>query len=159
MENKKDTYEVEFYKNIELTFSKEGEIWEVSDNDEDDNQSKITFESLPQPVKDFVSKHFPNIHVLYVNKTYKEYKIGLVDGTRMDFTMDNRIQAIVSVRCEGIPTGAVLPAIADYVNKNYPGKKMSIYIKQYGGYLVELSGYPVKKLFFDLNGNFVRAYK
>lgn len=160
IENKKELYEVELYNNIAITFDKEGNLWGVSGDDDDngDNQSKITFESLPQPVKDFVTKHFPNTKVLYVNKTNKEYKIGLVDGTRMDFTMDNQIQAIVSVRGGGIPTGAVLSAIADYVGKNYPNKKMTVYIKQYGGYFVELSGYPVRKVFFDLNGNFIRAY-
>lgn len=161
IENKKDVYEIELYKNVDITFDKEGNVWDLSgndDNDDNNNQSKIDFESLPQPVKDFVSRHFPHINILYVNKTYKEYKIGLVDGTRMDFTMDNQIQAIVSVRGDGIPGGAVLPAIADYVAKKYPNKKMTVYIKQYGGYLVELSGYPVKKIFFDLNGNFLRAY-
>lgn len=160
IEHKEDVYEVEIYKNIELTFDKDGNVWGISDNedDSDDNQSKITFENLPQPVKDFVSKYFPGISVLYVNKTYREYKIGLVDGTRMDFTMDNQIQAIVSVRGEGIPNGAVLPAIANYVSKNYPNKRITVYIKQYGGYIVELWGYPVKKVFFDLNGNFLRAY-
>lgn len=160
IENKEYTYEVELYKDIEISFDKEGNVWDVSDGDEDDNdgdQSKITYESLPQAVKDFVAQHFPNTKVLYVNKTYKEYKIGLVDGTRMDFTFDNKVQAIVSVR-NGIPTGAVLPAIADYVNQKYPNKKMTVYIKQYGGYMVEMSGYPVSKVFFDLNGNFLRAY-
>lgn len=160
IENKNGIYEVELYKNIEITFDKDGNMWGVSGNDNEDNgnQSKITFESLPQAVKDFVLKHFPGTKVLYVNKTNKEYKIGLVDGTRMDFTMDSQIQAIVSVRGEGIPAGAVLPAITGYIGKNYPKKKMTVYVKQYGGYFVELSGYPVSKVFFDLNGNFMRAY-
>jgi|GEM_PF-1128103 len=160
IENKKEVYEVELYKNIEIIFDKEGNLWGVLGNEEDenDNQSKITFESLPQPVKDFVNKHFSTIKILYVNKTYKEYKIGLTDGTRMDFTMDNQIQAIVAVRGGGIPPGAVLPSIAGYINKNYPNKKMTVYIKQYGGYFVELSGYPVSKVFFNLNGDFLRAY-
>lgn len=160
IENKNGIYEVELYKNIEITFDKDGNVWGISGNDNENNgnQSKITFESLPQGVKDFVLKYFPGAKVLYVNKTNKEYKIGLVDGTRMDFTMDNQIQTIVSVRGEGIPSGAVLPAIAGYIGKNYPKKKMTVYVKQYGGYFVELSGYPVSKVFFDLSGNFMRAY-
>lgn len=159
IENNKDFYEVELYKNITITFDKDGNLWGVSeDENNDNNQSKITFESLPQPVKDFVLKHFANTNVLYVNKTNKEYKIGLVDGTRMDFTIDNQIQAIVSVRGEGIPSGAVHPVIADYIRKNYPNKKMTVYIKQFKGFIIELSGYPVRKMFFDLNGNFIRAY-
>ncbi|MDR2916949.1 MAG: PepSY-like domain-containing protein [Tannerella sp.] len=158
--NKQDIFEVELYKDIDITFDKDGNVWRISDDGEDENnsQSKITFESLPQPVKDFVVKYFPDTKVLYVNRTYREYKIGLVDGTRMDFTMDNQIQAIVSVRGEGIPNGAVLPVIANYVGKNYPDKRITVYIRQYGGYFVELWGYPVRKLFFDLNGNFLRTY-
>lgn len=160
IEKKNGAYEVKLDKNIEITFDKNGDLWSISENDDDKNQNlnEVEIQNLPKAIQTFITSHFSNTKLLYANKTNKEYKIGLTDGTRIDFDLNGEVQSISSQRNGGIPTSAIKTEISDYISKEYPNKNIVSYIKQFRGYMVLLSGYPVSKVFFDLNGNFARAY-
>lgn len=157
IEDKNTEYELKLYDGIELSFDKDGNGIDDGDEDDDDPE-KIDYSKLPLATQDFLNAHFSGIGILYVNRAGNEFKVGLVDGTRMDFLLSGEVQTIVAVRSGGIPDGAMMPAIQNYVARKYPNKKVMIYIKQYKGYMLQLSGYPVSKVFFDLDGNFLRAY-
>ncbi len=157
IEAKDDLFIVQFISGANILFDANGKLWsDESSPDGNNDYGQSQYESLPDTLKNYLSSFFSGINIKYVNinKSYDEekYKIGLTDGTTLIFSADYELQLIS--RYKGIPEGAVLPAIDNYVKSNYPNSRMTLYKKEYRMYIVEISGYPSSKLFFNLNGDF-----
>lgn len=175
IERKDFGYEVELSgkPSVELEFDHAGLIiGEDVDTDNDGNYNnnnnnnnnnsgssgQMNVTSLPKASQDFINAYFKGTPIRYVKRAGNEYHVGFMDDTRLEFFLSGEIQAIVAVRRGSIPSGAIMPAIQKYVSTNYPNKQVIIYINQSREYMIELSGYPVTKIFFDMKGNFLRKY-
>lgn len=154
IEKDKEKYEVKLTgkPEVEIDFDMDGNVIE------DSNLSgPIEYASLPAAAKAFLSEHYANIGFTYIKKQGTHYRVRLIEGTEIEFLANGDIQLIVAPYGGKIPTAALMPAISSYLSKKYSGKTVFKYVKQgYEGYLVQLNGYPVIKLLFDTNGNFIR---
>lgn len=177
IERDKDGYEVELFgkPEVELEFDSLGLIIDEdidddegnTDGDYDNNNHNnnntgnygpMNFASLPQASQDFINAYFKGTAIRYIKRAGNEYHVGLVDDTRLEFFLSGEIQSIVAIRRGSIPSGAIMPTIQQYVKSNYPNRQIVMYINQSREYMIELSGYPVTKIFFDMKGNFLRKY-
>lgn len=175
VENRENRYEVKLGNGTELSFDKgSNDINENQDNNgenengnnnedgDDDNDSEngnVGLTALPQPAQDLLTKYYTNIAADYVKKEGNRYFVRLIDGTKFEFLTTGEVSLIVAPYTGSIPTDALMPAIGNYIKKNYAGKKVFKYVKQGNeGYLVQFSGYPVVKAFFNANGGFIRQF-
>ncbi|MEI2759909.1 MAG: PepSY-like domain-containing protein [Bacteroidia bacterium] len=117
----------------------------------------IPVAQIPEQVKLLVSQHFENIKIISAKQEKellnKELEIILSNHTSLTFDKNNSLTEIESNH--GIPTKLLNDTIVELVHNNYPNQKITSWEKTKLGQKVELDNDV--DLFFDHNGNFLRA--
>ena len=98
---------------------------------------------LPQAARAFIQKHFAKTAVNHIKIDDNliggdDYDVVLDNGAEIDFNSDGEWTEIDCGRM-GVPTSVVLPAITNYVSKNFRGAKVSSISKKRNKYEVELT--------------------
>ncbi|HMR45530.1 MAG TPA: PepSY-like domain-containing protein [Bacteroidia bacterium] len=117
----------------------------------------IPIAQIPEPVKQFVLQHFEKSNIISAIKEKEvlnyELEIKLNDRTKLTFDKNNVLTEIESPG--GIPLKLLNDTIYEIVRNNYPNQKITSWEKTKLGQKVELDNDV--DLFFDNNGNFLRA--
>ncbi|MCC8146671.1 MAG: PepSY-like domain-containing protein [Bacteroidales bacterium] len=121
-----------------------------------DNDRPISFDSLPQPSKDFITKYFNKSDISYakIDDDFfsKSYEVFFVNGSKVEFNKDGEWKEIDN-RKNPIPEGIVPAQIVDYVNKNHSAFQIVKIDRDRKDYEIELNnGLEIK---FDLNFNVI----
>lgn len=129
------------------------------DDDNDDKETTVSFNSLPDAARVFVNTYFANETVTSVKhnpaSVTEAYEVRFQSGAEIDFTAAGEWTDVSMAPGRTIPAGIVLQNISDYVTQNFPSDGINEVSKQVCGYEVELvSGID---LYFDLSGGFLRA--
>lgn len=144
-------YRVQFHKpnDVELTFSKEGEL--VSDSP-DDNR-------LPFSARSFLSKHFPELMVVSVFEDVDgDYKVSLENSTEISFNRKGVWTELRVYKKNMIPETilTMLPnKMVRYVEKNYEGQYIRRVEKKSYGFRIKLNKPNNVELTFTKNGDFL----
>lgn len=90
--------------------------------------SKLKVADLPKEARDFLDKYFKDEKIVKVKKESqigeKGYEVELANGIEIEFTNSGHWRE-VDGNDGAIPTGFILPAITDYISKNYPAQKIT----------------------------------
>lgn len=97
---------------------------------------------LPEAVKTFVQKTFPELTIVYAEKDNEvggaKYEIRLSDGTKVEFDRKLKWEKI-DCNVNPVPEALVPTAIDAYVKANYPNTIITQIDKERNGYEIELS--------------------
>lgn len=120
------------------------------------NDTVISADQLPNNVRTFVAKHFPDISIAYSEKDFDSYEVKLSNGCELEFTRNGNWE---KVDCKGtpVPSGIIslIPAsIGQYISANYPGASI-VEISKDRDYDIELNNGI--ELEFSLKGNFIKV--
>lgn len=115
----------------------------------------INYNQVPKEGQQFIGKYFGAKQVsssmLEDDFFSKEYKVYLLNGTKIEFDSDGNWKEVDGNR-NPIPTGFVPAKIANYVKRSFPNTKITKIERERNEIEVKLSnGLEVK---FDKNGNF-----
>lgn len=108
------------------------------------HEKQISFEELPQKVKDFVRTHFSAYDVLKVEKKLraskngKLYELDLSKGIDLEFDKNGDWLEIETPRSVGVPEAIIPQGIKAYVNENYPNEIITSIEKKRYGFEIEL---------------------
>lgn len=83
------TYEIVFVKGQKIEFGKNGE-WK----DIDCKFSVVPASLIPQAIKDYLSKHFPDAQVLQLERDAKKYEVKLNNKLELKFDLKFRLMEI-----------------------------------------------------------------
>lgn len=118
-------------------------------------QAQAQAQALPQPITDFLQKHFQGATVAYVETDAEhgglEYDVTLNDGTEVDFDPANQWEQ-VDCKVKAVPAALVPAAIASYVKSNYQGLLITKISRKPYGYEIEVNN--GLELRFDPQGHF-----
>lgn len=121
-----------------------------------DNEKAVTPGDLPEAGSSFITDNFSGRQINGVIKDKEglstEYKVVLSDGTQLKFYNDGKIKEVQSA--SGIPASVVPPAIASYINTNYPDQTITEWGMDDNLQKAKLSSGV--ELEFDKEGNFKR---
>ncbi len=115
----------------------------------------IPVSQLPEAVKAFVQKQFPNQKISRAEKDFngiQTYELKLSKGTEIDIDKDGNWLKIDCQR-KAVPAVLVPKAISSYVKQNYPKSVILKIEKKQFGYEIDLSKGP--DLNFDEKGTFI----
>ena len=111
---------------------------------------------LPETVKAFVQKTFPELTIVYAEKDNEmggaQYEIRLSDGTKVEFDRKGKWDK-VDCNVSPVPEVLVPSAIDAYVKANYPNTVITKIDKERYGYEIELSNDIELK--FNKKGQFI----
>lgn len=115
----------------------------------------INYNQVPKEGQQFIGKYFGAKQVsssmLEDDFFSKEYKVYLLNGTKIEFDSDGNWKEVDGNR-NPIPTGFVPAKIANYVKRSFPNTKITKIERERNEIEVKLSnGLEMK---FDKNGNF-----
>lgn len=115
------------------------------------NDRIITVGELPAASQQFIKAHFADLEVSYAKVDEemfdKDYKVVFVNGSKVEFTKDGQWKEVECKYTE-VPAGIVPKQIADYVAKNFTGRKVVSIDRDRRDYEVKLdNGLELK---FDL---------
>ncbi|MCA4810454.1 PepSY-like domain-containing protein [Empedobacter stercoris] len=115
----------------------------------------INYNQVPKDGQKFVNQYFGSKQVgssmLEDDFFSKEYKVYLLNGTKIEFDSDGSWKEVDGKR-NPIPTGFVPAKISTYVKRSFPNTKITKIERERNGFEVKLSnGLELK---FDENGNF-----
>ena len=128
----------------------------ASCNDNDDQT--INYNDTPTGVKEFITSHFANAGVRYVEKDWDSYDVHLKNGFEIDFNLQGKWTEVDANRAD-MPQSIIdlLPAkIMEYLNGNYTNRRIESISNRTYGYKIELTGNPDVEIIFDNEGNFQR---
>lgn len=107
-----------------------------------DNDKLINKSELPVQAQQFIDAHFANVKLTYAKLERdffeRSYEVVLADGTKIEFA-SNGSWRDVDCRYEEVPAAIIPQAIKEYVNNNYPGKKILKIEHDRGYYELKLS--------------------
>src|SRR5690606_11687108 len=151
-------YEVELSNDVELYFDLEGNFVLADMDDNDDDETAIAYQDLPQAALTLIETHFSGAKALYVseNSITEEdgtiYEVKLNNGFEVDFDQSGNWTDIDGQQ-QQVPDALIPEAILSYTQANYPSPLFIKGIeKEVTQYQVELS--DDTELRFDLQGNF-----
>lgn len=115
------------------------------------NDRMITVGELPAASQQFIKTHFADLEVSYAKVDEemfdKDYKVVFVNGSKVEFTKNGQWKE-VECKFTEVPAGIVPQQIADYVTKNFAGRKVVSIDRDRRDYEVKLdNGLELK---FDL---------
>jgi hypothetical protein len=118
-------------------------------------QQKNKSAQLPKEANTFLEANFKGIEIQEVKKekegtTYK-YEVKLSNGAEVEFNNRGRWREIES-KTTSLPTTMLQPSIGQYIQKNYPGAKITEIKKGVRFNFIEIN--DKEKLQFDSEGNF-----
>ncbi|RZJ73668.1 PepSY-like domain-containing protein [Flavobacterium sp.] len=120
--------------------------------------SKLKVTDLPKEAQNFLEKYFKGEKIEKVKKEAqigeKGYEVKLANGTEIEFTNSGHWRE-VDGNDGAIPTGYILPAITDYIAKNYPAQKITHIDIGHKEIDVDLSNNT--DLNFTQDGKFIKA--
>ena len=109
----------------------------------------VALSSLPQNTQDFISTHFKNVEVSYIERDWEEIEVYLANGTQVDFFPNGEWK---EVKTYGNMPNTILPAnVLATVNKTYPQAAIIKIEKQFTIYEIKLNN--MMELYIDNNGN------
>lgn len=109
----------------------------------------VPLSSLPQNTQDFISTHFKNVEVSYIERDWEEIEVYLANGTQIDFFPNGEWK---EVKTYGNMPTTILPAnVLATVNKTYPQAAIIKIEKQFTIYEVKLNN--MMELYIDSNGS------
>ena len=109
----------------------------------------VPLSSLPQNTQDFISKHFQNVEVTYIERDWEDIEVYLANGTQIDFFPNGEWKEVKSYG--NMPT-TILPAnVLATVNKTYPQAAIIKIEKQFTIYEIKLNN--MMELYIDGNGS------
>ncbi len=152
-------YSVELNNDLDLIFNQNREFVGI-DVDNDDNETVISYTSLPQAAQNFVTTNFAGSQYVTVKKETEagktSYKAYLSTGYKIEFDSAGNWTEIESKTNSDIP-GTLIPAnIKTYISTNYAGYTITGIEKEVYGYNVEIvKGVSDIDLKFDPNGTFL----
>lgn len=129
----------------------------ASRDDDREDERQITFSALPQAAQTFVKNYFNTSDISFIkedtDKMYKEYKVYMKDGSRMEFDTDGQWTEI-KLRSKDVPKEVVPESVTAYIIESYPQHTIMTIERHGRGYEVELSnGIEIK---FNQRGEMVR---
>lgn len=107
-----------------------------------DNDRPIKSDQLPESIRTFVQKHFPEkkMAIAKMEEEYFEtmYDLIFTDGTKLEF---DRKGSWTKINCKrtSVPWSVVPPKIASYVEENYPEVTLKKLERKKKHYKVHLS--------------------
>ncbi len=122
----------------------------------DDDKRPISFSELPQSSQTFVKTYFSDKQVSAVFKEThgkNEYEVCFSDGAQIEFTSKGDWDEVKDRDKDGVPTGFLPKAMANYVATNFHGTNIIEINKERSKFEVKLNNGI--ELVFDLNGNFL----
>ena len=103
----------------------------------------VTPTQLPAPIQAFIQQYFPGQTITFAQKdlelTGYRYDVMLANGTRIEFDTDKVWDKIESPMTNPVPTALIPPAIATFLQANYPDAMITKIDKEHSGYDVELA--------------------
>lgn len=120
-------------------------------------QQKSKSAQLPKEAQTFLEVNFKGIQVQEVKKeaegTTFKYEVKLANGTEIDFNKRGRWTEVES-KTTSIPVTMLQPSVGQYIQKNYPGAKITEVKKGVRFNFVEIN--DNQKLQFDSAGTFYK---
>lgn len=120
-------------------------------------QQKGKAAQLPKEANTFLEANFKGIQIQDVKKetegTTFKYEVKLANGTEVEFNNRGRWREVES-KTTSLPTTMLQPSIGKYIQKNYPGAKITEIKKGTRFSFVEINDKDT--LQFDSEGNFYK---
>lgn len=126
--------------------------------DDDDNNDKIINpDQLPVAAKTFLDNYYNGVKITYVDydKKDKDYDVLLENGHEVTFNLEGEWIDVDAPMGQAVPSEIIPAPIAEYLNLNYPLINVNEISRNTRGYELDLS--TGVDLYFDLQGNFLRA--
>ena len=118
-------------------------------------QQKQKVRTLPLEATNFLEANFKGIQIqeMYKEKegTSFKYEVKLANGAEVDFSSRGRWREVES-KTTSIPTTMFQPSVGQYIQKNYPGAKITEVKKGIRFNFIEINDKIM--LQFDTQGNF-----
>ena len=121
-----------------------------------DDKRPITFSELPHSSQTFVETYFSDKQVSAIFREShgeNEYEVLFSDGAQIEFTSKGDWDEVKDRDEDGVPTGFLPTAMANYVATNFPGVNIIEVNKERSKFEVELRNGI--ELVFDQNGKFL----
>ena len=123
-------------------------------------QQKGKSAQLPKEANTFLEANFKGIEIQNVKKekegTSFKYDVKLANGAEVEFNGRGRWQEVES-NSVSLPTTLLQPSVGQYIQKNYPGAKVTEVKKGIRFNFVEINSETI--LQFDTEGNFYKIMK
>lgn len=124
----------------------------------DSNVPANADQDLPQKVKTFLEKHYPNIGIakyeMKAKASGKEYEVKLNNGVEIEFDSTENWKEIKDYN--GVPDVFVPAKIKSYVTKNYPNIKIEKIDLKADKNQIKVELLNDTDLKFDMDGNFLK---
>ncbi len=102
----------------------------------------VTLDKLPDAAQAFIKEHFSEVAVSYVKQDRENlvstYEVVLQDGTQLEFNSKGEWDK-VDCKTKAVPASLIPAAIAEYVQKSFPGQWIVKIDRELLGYDIELS--------------------
>lgn len=123
-------------------------------------QQKGKSAQLPKEANTFLEANFKGIEIQNVKKekegTTFKYEVTLTNGAEVEFNGRGRWKEVES-NSVSLPTTMLQPSVGQYIQKSYPGAKVTEVKKGIRFNFVEINNETI--LQFDTEGNFYRIMK
>lgn len=118
-------------------------------------QQKGKAAQLPKEANTFLDANFKGIQIQHVKReaegTTFKYEVKLSNGAEVEFNNRGRWREVES-KTESLPATMLQPSVGQYIQKNYPGAKITEIKKGLRFNFVEINDKTT--LQFDTEGNF-----
>lgn len=133
-------------------------LMSCSDNNDNEMESIVTFNKLPEEAQKFYNTYFNGYTILKINKetigNISIYELYLEDGYVVVFNNAGNWTEVYASENMSIPDGIVPPVIQEYLDQNYPDYGVNEINKTGTGYKVVLV--TGLQLYFNEAGEFVK---
>lgn len=123
-------------------------------------QEKQKVKKLPPEALTFLDANFKGIQIQEMTKetegTSFKYEVKLANGAEIEFSSRGRWKEIES-KTTSLPTTMLQTTVGEYIQKTYPGAKVTEIKKGIRFNFVEINDETM--LQFDSSGNFYRIFK
>lgn len=138
-----------------------GTMAACSDNDNDDIETVISQDQLPEAARTFISEYYSSETIRSVKREMDSgvllYEVDFTNGHEVVFNSKGEWVEVDAPDGQSIPDGIIPAEILTYLEANYQGYGVNDITKTGAGYEVELvSGVD---LLFDAQGDFIRVDK
>lgn len=130
--------------------------WSCGDDD-DDKETKVPFDTLPQAAQTFINQYFAGDTPVRVELEANKYDVRLKSGFEIEFDTTGQWIDVDAPNGQTVPDGIVPEKILEYITANYLGAYVDEISRNASGYEVDLT--DGHDLFFDKDCNFIRATK
>lgn len=117
-------------------------LYSCSDKDEDEMETTITYNNLPQDAQTFLEKFFPDVTVRSIEKetvgNVVVYDVELANGYEVVFNSEGTWTEVDAPDGMTIPSGIAPEEIVSYLDENYPDYGINEINLTGTGYNVEL---------------------